>query len=86
MPEVIRKMVNVPVFKCLCHFLDYDVYFLSLKRYYGESLPFGSESFEHDKIGYLAVEQTMADYAVLITELKVHLNATKNKVVAFGGR
>ena len=86
MPEAIRKIVNVPVSTCTCHFLDYDVYFLTLKRYYGESLPFGSESFEHDKIGYLAVEQTMADYAVLITELKVQLNATKNKVVAFGGR
>lgn len=86
MSEAIRKKVNVPFSTCICHFLDYDVYFLTLKRYYGESLPFGSESFEHDKISYLAVEQTMADYAVLITELKVHLNATKNKVVAFGGR
>lgn len=86
MPEAIRKIVNVQVSTCICHFLDYDVYFLTLKRYYGESLPFGSESFEHDKIGYLAVEQAMADYAVLITELKVQLNATKSKVVAFGGR
>lgn len=86
MPEAIRKIVNVPVSTCICHFLDCDVYFLTLKRYYGESLPFGSESFGRDKIGYLAVEQTMADYAVLITELKVQLNATKSKVVAFGGR
>ena len=86
MSEAIRKKVNVPFSTCICHFLDYDVYFLTLKRYYGESLPFGSESFEHDKIGYLAVEQAMADYAVLITELKVQLNATKSKVVAFGGR
>lgn len=57
-----------------------------LKRYYGESLPFGKESFEHDKVGYLTIEQAMADYAVLITELKVQFKATKSKVVAFGGR
>lgn len=54
-------------------------------RYYGESLPFGKESFEHDKVGYLTIEQAMADYAVLITELKVQFKATKSKVVAFGG-
>ena len=57
-----------------------------LKRYYGDSLPFGKESFEHDKVGYLTIEQAMADYAVLITELKVQFKATKSKVVAFGGR
>ena len=60
--------------------------FFGLKRYYGESLPFGKESFEHDKVGYLTIEQAMADYAVLITELKVQFKATKSKVVAFGGR
>ena len=58
----------------------------NLKRYYGESLPFGMKSFEHDKVGYLTIEQAMADYAVLITELKVQFKATKSKVVAFGGR
>ena len=44
------------------------------------------KSFEHDKVGYLTIKQAMADYAVLITELKVQFKATKSKVVAFGGR
>lgn len=54
-------------------------------RYYGESLPFGKESFDHDKIGYLMIEQAMADFAVLVTELKIQFKATMSKVVAFGG-
>ncbi|XP_029188961.2 dipeptidyl peptidase 2-like [Acropora millepora] len=55
-------------------------------RYYGESLPFGpDESFQDDKIGYLTIEQALADYAVLLTELKTLFQATGSKVVAFGG-
>lgn len=54
-------------------------------RYYGESMPFGSSSFDHDKVGYLTVEQAMADFAVLVTELKIQFKATESKVVAFGG-
>ncbi|KAJ7378637.1 Dipeptidyl peptidase 2 [Desmophyllum pertusum] len=54
-------------------------------RYYGESMPFGSSSFDHDKVGYLIVEQALADYAVLVTELKIQFKATQSKVVAFGG-
>ena len=58
-----------------------------LQRYYGESLPFGpDESFQDDKIGYLTIEQALADYAVLLTELKTLFQATGSKVVAFGGR
>ena len=49
-------------------------------------MPFGSSSFDHDKVGYLAVEQALADFAVLVTELKIQFKATKSKVVAFGGR
>lgn len=54
-------------------------------RYYGESMPFGSSSFDHDKVGYLTIEQAMADFAVLVTELKIQFKATESKVVAFGG-
>ncbi|XP_068728460.1 dipeptidyl peptidase 2-like [Montipora capricornis] len=54
-------------------------------RYYGESMPFGSAAFEHDKIGYLSVEQALADYAVLITNLKIQFQAIESKVIAFGG-
>ena len=58
-----------------------------LQRYYGESMPFGpDQSFQDDKIGYLTVEQALADYAVLLTELKTQFQATESKVVAFGGR
>ena len=61
-------------------------FFSTSKRYYGESMPFGKESFDHDKIGYLMIEQAMADFAVLVTELKIQFKATMSKVVAFGGR
>ena len=49
-------------------------------------MPFGSSSFDHDKVGYLTIEQAMADFAVLVTDLKIRFKATKSKVVAFGGR
>ena len=50
-------------------------------------MPFGpDQSFQDDKIGYLTIEQALADYAVLLTELKTQFQATGSKVVAFGGR
>ena len=58
--------------------------FLLQQRYYGKSLPFGSASFTGDNIGYLSVEQALADYAVLLTQLKQEYKI--DKVVAFGGR
>ncbi|XP_050520084.1 lysosomal Pro-X carboxypeptidase [Daktulosphaira vitifoliae] len=40
-------------------------------RYYGESLPYGSESFsDKKKLGYLTSQQALADYVDLITYLK----------------
>lgn len=56
------------------------------QRYYGKSLPFGEESFNIPNIGLLTVEQALADYAVLITELKKELGAEKCPVIVFGGR
>ena len=35
-------------------------------RYYGESLPFGDQSFTKDNIKYLTVDQTLMDYTYLI--------------------
>ena len=32
------------------------------------------------------MEQALADYAVLVTDLKIQYKATESKVVAFGGR
>ncbi|XP_034027215.1 dipeptidyl peptidase 2 [Thalassophryne amazonica] len=54
-------------------------------RYYGTSLPFGQESFTIHKIGLLTVEQALADYAVMLTELRQQLAATACPVIVFGG-
>ncbi|KAI3372495.1 hypothetical protein L3Q82_022691 [Scortum barcoo] len=54
-------------------------------RYYGKSLPFGKDSFTIPQISLLTVEQALADYAVMITELKQQLAATDCPVIVFGG-
>ncbi|XP_023694262.2 dipeptidyl peptidase 2 [Paramormyrops kingsleyae] len=54
-------------------------------RYYGKSLPFGNNSFKIPEIGLLTVEQALADYAIMITELKRELGATMCPVIVFGG-
>nr|KAG5712112.1 hypothetical protein BaRGS_020838 [Batillaria attramentaria] len=55
------------------------------RRYYGKSLPFGNHSLEADYIGWLSVEQALADYAMLISYLKQSLSSPKAPVIAFGG-
>ncbi|XP_028989253.1 dipeptidyl peptidase 2 isoform X2 [Betta splendens] len=54
-------------------------------RYYGRSLPFGNDSFSIPQISLLTVEQALADYSVMITELKQQLIATDCPVIVFGG-
>ncbi|XP_056141771.1 dipeptidyl peptidase 2 [Lampris incognitus] len=54
-------------------------------RYYGKSLPFGQQSFNIPQVGLLTVEQALADYAVMITELKQQLGAAGCPVIVFGG-
>ncbi|XP_016994255.2 lysosomal Pro-X carboxypeptidase [Drosophila takahashii] len=54
-------------------------------RYYGKSLPFGSSTFNAsmpEHLAYFTVEQTLEDYAMLITFLR---NDRQMPVVAFGG-
>jgi len=54
-------------------------------RYFGESMPYGSHSFDKDRIGFCAASQALADYAVLLTYLKTQYNASSCPIFAFGG-
>ncbi|KAF7651732.1 hypothetical protein LDENG_00106390 [Lucifuga dentata] len=56
-------------------------------RYYGESLPFGQDSFSDSKhLNYLTSEQALADFAVLIQNLKSSTpGAQHSPVIAVGG-
>nr|XP_011466418.1 PREDICTED: lysosomal Pro-X carboxypeptidase isoform X2 [Fragaria vesca subsp. vesca] len=57
-------------------------------RYYGESMPFGSEEEAYKNastLSFLTAEQALADFAVLITELKRNWSAEGCPVVLFGG-
>ncbi|XP_064476308.1 lysosomal Pro-X carboxypeptidase-like [Ornithodoros turicata] len=56
-------------------------------RYYGKSMPYGNRSYEDLKhLGYLTVEQTLADYADLVAHLKATLpGAAQSPVISFGG-
>ncbi|XP_023170894.2 lysosomal Pro-X carboxypeptidase [Drosophila hydei] len=54
-------------------------------RYYGKSMPYGADTFNTSKpehLAYFTVEQTLEDYAQLITYLR---NGKRLPVVAFGG-
>ncbi|XP_056139643.1 lysosomal Pro-X carboxypeptidase isoform X2 [Lampris incognitus] len=56
-------------------------------RYYGESLPFGQDSYSDSKhLNYLTSEQALADFAVLIQELKSTVTGAQlSPVIALGG-
>ncbi|KAJ0818735.1 putative lysosomal Pro-Xaa carboxypeptidase [Helianthus annuus] len=57
-------------------------------RYYGESMPYGSreEAYKNaSTLAHLTAEQALADYAVLITDLKRNLSAEASLVILFGG-
>eukprot|EP00253_Pinus_taeda_P010179 PITA_10179 len=67
-------------FKALIVFIEH--------RYYGTSMPFGSleESYANaSTLGYYTASQALADYAILITDLKKNLSANDCPVVVFGG-
>lgn len=52
-------------------------------RYYGESLPFGADTFKH--MQWLTTEQALADYASLIYDLKSKRSLEDVPVIGFGG-
>jgi len=55
-------------------------------RYYGESLPYGNQSFaDPHHLGYLTSQQALADYVVLIRHLKSQPKYKRSPVIAFGG-
>lgn len=57
-------------------------------RYYGESMPHGSTSEAYrnaSTLSYLTAEQALADYAILLRNLKKELSAEDCPVVLFGG-
>lgn len=57
-------------------------------RYYGQSMPYGSrdEAYKNaTTLSYLTAEQALADFAVLLRELKRDFSAEASPVVLFGG-
>ncbi|XP_020529346.1 lysosomal Pro-X carboxypeptidase-like [Amborella trichopoda] len=58
------------------------------QRYYGESIPYGSEEIAYKNActhGYLSSAQALADYAMLIIDLKKNSSAEDSPVVVMGG-
>ncbi|KAG6490763.1 hypothetical protein ZIOFF_052073 [Zingiber officinale] len=57
-------------------------------RYYGKSMPYGSkeEAYKNaDFLSYLTAEQALADFSVLLTDLKRNFSSEDSPVVLFGG-
>ncbi|XP_043713270.1 lysosomal Pro-X carboxypeptidase [Telopea speciosissima] len=57
-------------------------------RYYGESMPYGNRDLAYKNaasLAHLTAGQALADFAVLITDLKRNLSAEACPVVLFGG-
>ncbi|KAE8796215.1 Lysosomal Pro-X carboxypeptidase [Hordeum vulgare] len=69
-----------PRFRAMLVFIEH--------RYYGRSVPFGSEeaAFKNaSTMGYLSTTQAVADFATLVQSLKANLSAPAAPVVVFGG-
>ncbi len=72
-------MVGFSCFLCCC-------LLLSAVRYYGQSAPFGSNSFSGTNLAYLSIEEALADYAQVIKTLPTISPQLANApVVAIGG-
>ncbi|KAA8550284.1 hypothetical protein F0562_001968 [Nyssa sinensis] len=87
-----------PIFVITGHETDITVVYLFLDsllnllpiskhRYYGDSMPFGSEyeAFQNaSTLGFFSSTQALADYAQLITDLKRNLSAENYPIIATG--
>eukprot|EP01084_Bolivina_argentea_P266913 452902_1 len=56
-------------------------------RYYGKSLPFGSNKADStdQHVVFFTIDQALADYAVLIQTLKMQWNSWLSPIIGFGG-
>jgi len=54
-------------------------------RYFGESMPFGKDSYETENLKFLNVEQTMMDYVEFIRWFRTENHDEKTPVIVFGG-
>lgn len=89
--KVFVKRPHLEQYKCL--FVLVVLYcfaerFSCQHRYYGESMPYGSGEVAYKNattLAHLTAEQALADFAVLITDLKMNLSAQASPVVLFGG-
>ncbi|KAF6147469.1 hypothetical protein GIB67_021295 [Kingdonia uniflora] len=81
LPQIVGFMTeNAPQFNALLVYIEH--------RYYGDSIPFGSieAAFQNTStLGYLSSTQALADYAELITYLKINWSAESCPVIAIGG-
>lgn len=59
---------------------------VAVASYYGESLPFGENSFTPENLQYLSSEQALSDYVELIPQIKASYGCpVDTPVIAFGG-
>ncbi|KAG9456824.1 hypothetical protein H6P81_001332 [Aristolochia fimbriata] len=79
--DALNIMLDIaPRFKALLLYIEH--------RYYGSSMPFGSEEEAYrnsSTLGYLTSTQALADYAELIVNLKNDLSAENCPVFIYGG-
>jgi hypothetical protein len=65
------------------------IYFCFVQhRYYGKSMPYGTMEASYkdaDTLSTLTLEQALADFAILVTDLKRNLSAKASPVILFGG-
>jgi pimeloyl-ACP methyl ester carboxylesterase len=54
-------------------------------RYFGESMPFGDQSYDKSNLEYLTVEQAMMDYVELVKSLKDAYDLQDRAVIVGGG-